>query len=47
MLESNKNTYAQIDILSTPHSTAKTILTLGQSGFIKPMPLYKNAQLME
>lgn len=38
MLESNKNTYAQVVILSNPHVTAKTILTLGQSGFIKLVP---------
>jgi penicillin G amidase len=38
MLESNKNTYAQIVILSNPHVTAQTILTLGQSGFIKVQP---------
>ena len=38
MLESNKNTYAQVVILGNPHVTVKTILTLGQSGFIQLVP---------
>ncbi len=35
MLESNKGTYAQIVVLSTPKLSSENILTLGQSGFIQ------------
>jgi penicillin amidase len=38
MLESNKATYAQIVVLSKPAITSESILTLGQSGFIRLAP---------
>ncbi len=35
MFQSNKGTYAQIVVLSTPKLSSENILTLGQSGFIQ------------